>query len=161
MANQKEMTAEDEATLEASWVQWLASRPQVIKDLGARFKPWKLYRMKSTGHRVFCLSFSENNTITVAVTGTYNLLSMERQVFGIEPDDLLECDLPGPEEVVGVYLTEDEQLLMVNRRRAEFGLPNLTLEEFQNMGDKPYCMVDGQPAGEPIDRDVPPPEGTT
>ncbi len=36
-------------------------------------------------------------TVKVAVTAEYNRLMMERDVFGIDPDSLTECDLPtGP-----------------------------------------------------------------
>lgn len=33
---------------------------------------------------------------------------MERQVFGIKPDDLEECDLPDENEPVGVMLSGEE-----------------------------------------------------
>lgn len=32
----------------------------------------------------------------------------DRSVFGIDPDDLEECDLPAPEERLGAALTQDE-----------------------------------------------------
>ena len=57
--------------------------------------------MKSTGHRVTMYSYSENGTVTVNVTGDYNVVVFERQVFGISPDDLEECDLPAPGEFLG------------------------------------------------------------
>lgn len=81
--------------------EWLAERPQVIKDLVARVPPDRLYRLASTGHRVFLYSYSENGTVTVAVTGQFNLVAFERRVFGIRPEELEECDLPGPDEPVG------------------------------------------------------------
>jgi hypothetical protein len=156
MANLVPMTPEDEAKQEANWQSWLAGRPQVIPDLGARFRPWKLYRHKGTNQRGFPMSFNEDGTLTLALTGEFNLISMERQVFGINPDDLEECDLPGPNEVVGVYLTEDEQLLMVNRRRAEFNNPPLTLKQFRDYGKEHKHYGEGDNL-EPVDRDVPPP----
>lgn len=154
MANlNPELTPEQEAAMDADLMQnWAAGRPQVIQDLCKRFKPWKLYRIKTTGDRGPLVSLNEAGTITLAVTGAYNLCSMERQVFGIKPDDLEECDLPAPDEVVGVYLTEREQWLMVNRRRAELGNPPMTWEEFTSYGPK------GEAAGERLDRDVPPPD---
>jgi hypothetical protein len=157
MANLMVMTPEEEAAGEKRWQEWLEDRPQVIKDLGARFKPWKLYRLNSTKHRVTVLSFFEDGTLTVNITGEYNLVSMERSVFGIQPDDLEECDLPRPDEIVGVYLTEKEQLLMVNRRRAEFGNPPLSMEEFRNYGKTGGHYGEGKDL-EPVDRDVPPPK---
>jgi hypothetical protein len=37
----------------------------------------------------------------VDVTGEYNLVAFERRVFGIKPEDLEECDLPGLHEPLG------------------------------------------------------------
>jgi len=155
MANFCEVTDE----MIEGWKQWATGRPKVVQDLAERFKPWKLYRLKTTGHRVFLLSFFENGTVTAAVTGRFNLVAMERQVFGIDPADLEECELPSADEMVGVYLSEGEQLLMTNRRRAEHGLPALTIEEFSNLkeNNQGLCVVDGRHAGEPFD-DVPPPK---
>lgn len=92
----------------AEWDKWAKHRPKVIKDLAKRFKPWELYRMKSTGHRVTLLSFSEDGTMRVNITAQYNLLVFERQVFGIDPDDLEPCDLPGPDEHVGVMMSGED-----------------------------------------------------
>jgi hypothetical protein len=154
MANIYEPTPEQEK----GWVAWAAGRPKVIQDLAARFKPWKLYLLKSSGHRVFLLSFNESNTITVAVTGKYNLVSMERQVFGIQPEDLEECELPDPGTPLGVFLTEEEQLDMINRRRHEHGIGSIDLAEFRRMREdsEGYCVVGGEHAGEPLDD---PPQG--
>lgn len=81
--------------------EWLAERPQAIKDLVAKLPPDRLYRLKTTGHRVFLYAYSEDGTVTVAVTGQFNALPFERRVFGIAPEDLEECDLPDPDEPVG------------------------------------------------------------
>ena len=89
---------------QAGWDAWVASRPPVIQELCALLPPDNLYKMKSTGRRVTIVSYAENRTITVAVTGDYNLVALERQVFGINPDDLEECDLPGDDEQLGVML---------------------------------------------------------
>lgn len=56
--------------------------------------------MRSTGHRVVAISFGEEEgtgrvVMRVAVLARFNPgLTFERQVFGIDPDDLEECDLP-------------------------------------------------------------------
>ncbi len=86
----------------AGWDAWVASRPPVIQGLCALLPPDNLYKMKSTGLRVTIVSYAENRTVTVDVTGDYNLLAFERQVFGINPNDLEECDLPGGDEPLGV-----------------------------------------------------------
>lgn len=86
----------------AGWDAWVESRPPVIQELCALLPPDNLYKMRSTGLRVTIVSYSESRTVTVAVTGDYNLVALERQVFGINPNDLEECDLPGDDEMLGV-----------------------------------------------------------
>jgi hypothetical protein len=89
----------------ADWDKWVASRPDAVRQVAKKFKPWKLYRMKSTGHRVTIYSLGEHEdgtvTLTVLVTGTFNKVVAERRVFGIEPEDLEECELPAPDEPLG------------------------------------------------------------
>ena len=89
---------------QAGWDAWVASRPPVIQELCALLPPDNLYKMKSTGRRVTIVSYAENRTITVAVTGDYNLVALERQVFGINPENLEECDLPGDDEPLGIVI---------------------------------------------------------
>jgi hypothetical protein len=50
------------------WNEWVDSRPEVIQKLCARFDPWSLYKLKTTGHLVTLSSFNEDNTVTVNVT---------------------------------------------------------------------------------------------
>jgi hypothetical protein len=94
----------------ACWEEWLAERPQTIKDLAAKFPPDRLYFMKKSNHRVTIYSYGEDNTLTVNVTGEYNRIIFDRQVFGIKPEDLEECDLPLPDELLGAALTDEEEI---------------------------------------------------
>lgn len=68
--------------------------------------------MKITGHRVFPVSFVEHPdgrvTLTVCVHARFNAIIFERNVFGIDPDDLEECDLPARGEEVGAVLQRTE-----------------------------------------------------
>ena len=93
-----------------AWEEWVSARPQIIKDLCNRFPPYNLYRLKGSGHRVTLFSYSEEGTMTVNVSGEYNAVIFDRQVFGIKPNDLQECDLPEPDEVIGTFLTEEEDV---------------------------------------------------
>jgi hypothetical protein len=88
--------------------EWIDGRPKVIKAMIAKTPPNLLYRLKPTGQRVTIYSYSEAGTVTVLVSGQYNLTDYERRVFGVNPDDLEECDLPGPNEPLGVLLNEEE-----------------------------------------------------
>jgi hypothetical protein len=95
---------------EARWREWVTERPDAIREVAARFDPWSLYRMKSTGHRVTVYSYSHSEpiTLTVHVSGEFNRIDFERMVFGIDPDDLEPCELPGPDEALGALLTQEE-----------------------------------------------------
>lgn len=108
MARFYEPTAEQET----EYREWIKSRPAHVRAVAERFEPWSLYRMKSTGHRVTVYSFGEGDdgsvTLTVAVTGEFNAVVFERQVFGIDPDDLVPCELPSTDEPIGAALTQEE-----------------------------------------------------
>lgn len=92
---------------EAGWQEWVASQPPCVQELCKRLPPDRLYRMKSTGQRVTILSYGEDDRLRVNITGRYNAIMFDRQVFGIDADDLEECDLPGPDEALGTVLTDD------------------------------------------------------
>jgi hypothetical protein len=92
------------------WAEWVASRPPVVQELCKRFPPCNLYRLKSTGHRVTVYSYSENETLTVNVTGEYNAVMFDRKVFGIKPDDLEECNLPTTDDTTGTVLTDKKDI---------------------------------------------------
>ena len=90
----------------AEWNKWVATRPQIIQDLCNRLPPDRLYKMTSTGHRVFLYSYQENGTVTVVVSGEFNAIIFPRRVFGVKPDDLIECDLPAENDAVGSVLND-------------------------------------------------------
>lgn len=102
MANYGEPTEEQIA----AWSAWVAERPPSVRTVAERFFPWKLYRLRSSGHRVTIHSFDvgvdDSITLKVDVTGEFNFVAFERRVFGIAPDDLEECDLPSEDEQLGV-----------------------------------------------------------
>ena len=96
--------------LTAEWEEWIKSKPQVIQDLAKRLPPDRLYLLKSSGHRVELHGYVEDGTLIVRVLGKWNKIMFERNVFGIKPEDLVECDVPGPEEPLGVTLVKDEEI---------------------------------------------------
>ena len=99
-----------ELTNPEGWAAWVASRPPIVRDLCAALPPDRLYLLKTSGHRGTVVSYSEDGTVTVAVTGEYNALMFDRQVFGIKPEDLEECDLPCDDDPLGTILTEREDV---------------------------------------------------
>jgi hypothetical protein len=92
------------------WRAWVASRPECIQDLCRRFPPDRLYRLKSSGHRVTLYSYCEDGTMTVIVSGEYNAVAFGRNVFGIKPEDLEECDLPAPGELLGELTADPKEI---------------------------------------------------
>jgi hypothetical protein len=99
---------------EQEYARFVASCPPHVAAVARRFDPWSLYRMKSTKQRVTVYSFGEKPdgsvTLTVAVTGRFNVVDFDRRVFGIEPDDLESCELPAPDEQVGTLLTDERDI---------------------------------------------------
>lgn len=90
------------------YAKWCKTRPYAVRKLAERFPPWELLRMKSTGQRVFVAGINEDGTVSVVVSGDYNLTLHDRHVFGINPDDLEPCELPHPDEPVGAMMTGQE-----------------------------------------------------
>ncbi len=106
----------------AGWEAWLAERPEAVRKVAEKLPPWKLYRLHDSGHRVTLRSIDEGEddsvTLTVTVSAQFNLIAFERNVFGIKPEDLTECDLPGPDEPVGAAVNGLESIMSVNERAA-------------------------------------------
>lgn len=109
-------------TAKKAWETFVASRPTVVREAIEKsgLVPWKLYRMSSTGHRVYLYSFDEQEdgtvTVQVDVTGQFNLVMMERRVFGIALDELTECDLPAVGEPLGSAGMSPEEALAAMRK---------------------------------------------
>ena len=93
--------AEMDDVEQLAWKLWVEERPEPVRSNCLKYPPDLLYRIKSTGHRVYIVSYSEDGTVTVSVGAEYNLVAFERHVFGVDPNELEECDLPGPDDRVG------------------------------------------------------------
>ncbi len=107
---------------EAEWQKWLSERPRVVRDVAARIRPDRLYRLGE--HRCYPVSYGEDGTVTVAVTGQFNRVLFSRNVFGIKPDKLTECELPASGEDIGDmaaeagYTADDIRDILIPRLRA-------------------------------------------
>lgn len=119
MAIWREFT-EDE---QRAWDTWVASRPAVIQDLARRFPVNRLFRLVSSGQRCYPYSYSENGTLTVIVDGRFNRVLFGRRVFGIPPEEMVECELPAHDEDVGDiaaeagYSEDDVRKILIPRLR--------------------------------------------
>lgn len=101
MANITEPTEEKLKEIQ----EWLKDRPQIIKDLCEKIPPYKLYEVK-TGNCDKCLtkkvtiySYQEDGTITVNLSRNFNIIKEDLNVFGMFPEELIECDLPTDNEL--------------------------------------------------------------
>jgi hypothetical protein len=89
MAKLGELTPQQEA----GWRAWVEERPECIRAIARRLRPDTLYRLKTTGQRGIIYSFSEDGTVTMNFPGEFNPMQFSgRQVFGLNPDDIEECD---------------------------------------------------------------------
>ncbi len=102
------------------WRAWCDSRPASVAEVARRLPPWDLFLMAS-GHRCTVYSYGELKgggvSLTVSVTGRFNRVAFSRNVFGIDPEELVPCDLPRPEEDLGETLTQDEAALFIEQQR--------------------------------------------
>ena len=84
---------------EQGYAEWCDSRPPHVAEVARRFRPWELFRLTTTGSRVYVLSFGEQEdggiSLTVAVRPEFNDdCIFPRDVFGINPEDLAPTDTP-------------------------------------------------------------------
>ena len=72
---------------------WLADRPQVIKDMGRAHPPTVRYRYEPTGQIGHIYSYAENETVTMIFPVEWNeWQTFSREVFGILPETLIPLD---------------------------------------------------------------------
>jgi hypothetical protein len=79
---------------EPAYSEWLAECPECIREMAAKWPLNVLWLLKPTGQRGAITSYAENGTVTVAFPWGLNLSGVE--VFGIDPNDLVECDDDSP-----------------------------------------------------------------
>jgi hypothetical protein len=92
----------------AEWESWCDERPPKVAEVARRLPPWKLYRLHPPGQIVRILHYDEQEngdvTLTVSVDDDLNFVMFEREVFGVNPSNLTECDPPSGTELVGALI---------------------------------------------------------
>ena len=69
--------------------------PSHLKELAKRFPSNKIFRHKKTNQIVMPNSFNEDGTMTVNIYRFLNNpIHLTKTVFGVDPEDLEEADLP-------------------------------------------------------------------
>lgn len=77
-----------------AWQEWVEGRPPQVKAMCEKWPPDRLYRMESTKQVVTIASYAESGTVRVNVLPEYNFCLFPLEVFGVDPNDLHECDIP-------------------------------------------------------------------
>lgn len=98
------------AKLDDEWNEWIKERPTIVWEMCKSHPPNKLYYYARTEHIVTIHGYSEDGTMIVNITGEYNLVTFDRQVFGIKPEELVECDFPEPGAELGTILTDPDEI---------------------------------------------------
>lgn len=124
----------------ALWKSWLADHEEV-RELAEQFPPWKLFKLNN--QRVFVVGYEEHGApcascgktgdghgaLKVAVTGMLNMVSLAREVNGVHPEELAECELPDPLDLVGCMLSEEQQALLFEEIKV-VGIEHVSIEDF-------------------------------
>lgn len=145
MAKIFEWTEENKAEFDT----WLKGKSDAVQVLTSLKPPNLLYRMKSTGHRVPIISYNDNWTLSVYVSGTYNFVTFERTVFGVPPEDLVECDLPGPDDPLGYVLekSEVENILRTSKENPFAAVDELAQKKLMAMATQTMAAIGQKPTG--------------
>jgi len=106
MAKIFEMTKEEKVEYQT----WVESMPDDIQKMIRKYPPDRLYALKPSLQRVTIASYVEDGSVTVTVSGKFNLIAFDRNVFGVNPKDLIECDLPKENEALGTILTDQDDI---------------------------------------------------
>lgn len=85
----------------AAWVLQVRSMTAAARAVWERVDPWTLYRIKPNGFRVLIGEVSDDGAIKVNLSPDYNFLIGDAWISGVKVDELEECDLPAPDELVG------------------------------------------------------------
>lgn len=88
-----------------SWDDWKAAQPPHVQEMANRFDPWTLFRLKN-GPRVYVMGYDVDKetqavSLIVDIDARFNCVVLEHLLSGVPPEDLTECELPGPDERVG------------------------------------------------------------
>jgi hypothetical protein len=66
--------------MEHQFEEWLKDKPDLVKQVAHKLKPWFEYRIKKTGKRCILFAYYEDGTVAVDTIDNF--------VFGLKPEDL-------------------------------------------------------------------------
>lgn len=77
------------------YLEWAEERPPPVREIALRLRPNQVYYYRPAHQWVLVRSVCEDGTVTVYVIAALNPgLVFERWVFGVDPLDLEEVDVP-------------------------------------------------------------------
>lgn len=76
----------------SAWKEWVASRPDSVREICERLPPWHYYDMPKTGQIVIIKSYSEDGTVSVQIAGDRISIPVivPFGVFGVPAGDLMQ-----------------------------------------------------------------------
>lgn len=71
----------------AEWSQWLADRPEKVREIAEKYPPWHTYRLTTTDQlcRIDHYDEHDDGNVTLTITAWRDGLPFPRGVFGIDP----------------------------------------------------------------------------
>lgn len=102
MADAYEPTDEERS----EWRAFVEGLPQAVRAVAERLEPWRLYRHGEKGLRGTLASFEDDDgqvRVRLIVKAEWNGLPVDVLACGLDPADLVECDLPSPVEIVSPH----------------------------------------------------------
>lgn len=91
-----------------SFEEWLKTRPLIIQEMAKKYPPNKFYKIRGKGHICTLYSYSEDKTVSVDITGDFNKLTIERRVFDVNIDDLVETEFDETQPTGVLFTKEDD-----------------------------------------------------
>jgi hypothetical protein len=77
--------------------EWFNTRPPLVQEVIRKCPPDTVFRSKKTTKLCYVVSYGEDGTVRVFVPREWNphlFAIVDIEVFGIDPNDLEEADLP-------------------------------------------------------------------
>lgn len=71
----------------AAFMDWCATRPEIVRKNAEMLPPWKSYRLKSTGQNAQPIAYAEDGTVRANCWQEWCPELTAVQVFGLDPND--------------------------------------------------------------------------
>ena len=111
---------------------WLQVRPPIIRELFTARPSGVYYKYQEQNFICTIVSFFEDRTARVNISGEFNLIYMSRSMI-VDPYELTECDAPPEDKTLGEVLREEEHDEFISLSRP-YILKQRSIDDFDNQG---------------------------